>query len=110
MEIKSNLFNKNTNDNLIGIKLSEQRITPFIKLIKTSENYNMYIFLKGLVKKQIKIRYIDSFCIVNMYLKDLNTNNNKDFKRSIYLKNLDINNMKIVTSNNVIFLKIPITE
>lgn len=108
MEIKSNLFNKNIDDKLIGIKLSQEKITPFIKLIKINENYNVYIFLKGLVKKQIKIRYIDNFCIVNMNLKNLNTNTKKEFKRSFYLKNLDIDNIKIINSSNVIFLKIPV--
>lgn len=108
MAIKSILFNKNIDDKLIEIKLSEEKITPSIKLIKINENYNMYIFLKGLIKKQIKIRYIDNFCVVNMNLKNLNTNTKKEFKRSFYLKNLDIDNIKIVTSNNVIFIKIPV--
>lgn len=108
MEMKNNLFNKIEDYNLIENKLSEEKITPVIKLIKIYPNYNVYIFLKGLVKKQIKIKYINNFLIIYMNLKNPNTNGQREFKKFLYLKDLDIENIKINTSNNVISLKIPI--
>lgn len=106
--MENNLFDKSKDVDLLEAKLSEEKITPVIKLIKRDRNYNIYIFLQGLIKKQIKIKYINNFLIINMNLKNPNTNIQKDFKRSFYLKNLDIDNIQIINFTNVISLKIPI--
>ena len=107
MEMKNNLINKDKDINLLENRLSEE-ITPVIKLEKTDKNYIIYIFLLGLIKKEITIKYISNFLIINMNLKSSQTNIQKEFKRSFYLKNLNIDNIKVSTSTNVISLKIPI--
>ena len=108
MEMKNNLINKEKDINLLENRLHKKKITPVIKLEKTDKNYIIYIFLLGLIKKEITIKYISNFLIINMNLKNSQTNVQNEFKRSFYLKNLNINNIKISTSTNVISLKIPI--
>jgi HSP20 family molecular chaperone IbpA len=108
MEMKNNLINKEKDINLLENRLSTKKITPVIKLEKIDKNYIIYIFLLGLIKKEITIKYINDFLIINMNLKNSQTNVQNEFKRYLYLKNLNINNIKISTSTNVISLKIPI--
>ena len=108
MEIKNNLFNKSRDYKVTENKLLKEEITPIIKIVKIYPNYIVYIFLNVLIKKQIKIKYINDFLIIYMNLNNSNTNVEKNFKRFLYLKNLDIENIKIITSNNIISLKIPI--
>ena len=108
MEMENNLINKKKDINLLENRLTEEKITPIIKLEKIETNYIIYIFLLGLIKKEITIKYISNFLIINMNLKSSQTNIQKEFKRSFYLKNLNIDNIKVSTSTNVISLKIPI--
>ncbi|WP_300379758.1 Hsp20/alpha crystallin family protein [Clostridium sp.] len=107
MEVKDKLLNKSIIDNLLKNRLSKEKITPIVKLVKREKSYNVYIFLRGLVKKEIKIKYISNFLIINMNLKNKYTSFQEEFKRSFYLNNLDIDNIKIATSTNIISLKIP---
>lgn len=108
MEMKNNLTNKKKDIDLLENKLSEEKVTPVIKLEKIEKNYIAYIFLLGLIKKEIRVKYINNFLIINMNLISSKTNIQKEFKRSFYLKNLNIDNMKVSTSTNVISLKIPV--
>lgn len=108
MEIKNNLINKKKDINLLENSLSEEKATPVIRLEKIERNYIIYIFLLGLIKKEITIKYISNFLIINMNLKIPQTNVKKEFRRSFYLKNLNIDNIRISTSTNIISLKIPV--
>ncbi|ASW44394.1 hypothetical protein [Clostridium isatidis] len=81
---------------------------PIIKLVQTPNYYYIYIFLNGLIKKHISLRYINNFLILNLSLVCTNNNIISEYKRTIYLKNLDIKNIENTNKNNLIKYKIPI--
>lgn len=76
----------------------------FISLDETDNFYNIYISLRGLKKHEILINYINNFLVLNfcLYNKNLTKFN---YKRILYLKNLDIDTIENNICANLIYLK-----
>lgn len=100
---------ENKINNLLEFNPSKENIKPIIKVVNRDKFYDIYILLRGLTKEEILIKYINNFLILNLSLKN-KYNNKVNFKRSFYLKNVDINNTKNIACANLIYFKIPKTQ
>ena len=94
---------ENKINNLLEFSPSKENIKPIIKVVNRDKFYDIYILLRGLTKEEILIKYINNFLILNLSLKN-KYNNKVNFKRSFYLKNVDI------ACANLIYFKIPKTQ
>ncbi len=97
---------ENKINNLLEFNPLTEDTKPIIKLINKDKFYDIYIFLRGLTKEEILIKYINNFLILNLSLKN-KYNNKVNFKRSLYLKNVDINRTENIVYANLIYFKIP---
>lgn len=100
---------ENKINNLLEFNPSKENIKPIIKVVNRDKFYDIYILLRGLTKEEILIKYINNFLILNLSLKN-KYNNKVNFKRSFYLKNVDINNTENIAYANLIYFKIPKTQ
>ncbi|GAB6168769.1 hypothetical protein JCM1393_12290 [Clostridium carnis] len=80
--------------------------TPIFNITQNNNFYDVYISLRGLSKDEILVKYINNFLIFNLSLKNKNNNSIK-YKRSFYLKNIDIDKIENIICANLIYLKIP---
>jgi HSP20 family molecular chaperone IbpA len=92
-------------DNLLNFNPLEENVKPIIKLANKDKFYDIYIYLRGLTKEEILIKYVNNFLILNLSLK--NKNNKVNLKRVFYLKNVDIDKIKNIVCANLIYFKIP---
>lgn len=109
MKIKHDLFN-NQSDILREDKISEKNLAPFINLTKMGLKYNIYIVFREFIKEKIKIKYISNFLIIDMHLKDPTTNLKMHIKKSLYLKNLNMNNIRVNKLKGLLCITIPINN
>jgi cell division FtsZ-interacting protein ZapD len=86
-----------------------EKINPIVNLVQTSNYYYIYIFLNGLIKKHISFRYVNNFLILNLSLVCTYNNKISEYKRTLYVKNLDIKNIQNTINSNMLKYKIPIT-
>lgn len=100
---------ENKINNLLEFNPSKENIKPIIKVVNRDKFYDIYILLRGLTKEEILIKYINNFLILNLSLKN-KYNNKVNFKRSFYLKNVDINKTENIACANLIYFKIPKTQ
>lgn len=109
--MKNYILIKNTENkinSLLNTIPSENNKAPIINLVQTPNYYYIYIFLNGLIKDHISLKYINNFLILNLSLVSTNNNIISKHKRTIYLKNLDIHNLENTVKPNLIKYKIPI--
>jgi len=99
---------ENEINSLLDPLSTKKNKTPIVNLVQTSNYYYIYIFLNGLMKKHISLRYVNNFLILNLSLVCTNNNILSEYKRTIYLKNLDILNVQDTVKSNLIKYKIPI--
>lgn len=92
-------------NNIIEIKPITETIKPIIQVIDKKNFYDIYIFLQGLTKEEIILKYINNFLILNLSLKNKNNNLFK-FKRMLYLNKIDIDTIQNSVQANYIYLKI----
>ena len=92
-------------NNIIEIKPITETIKPIIQVIDKKNFYDIYIFLQGLTKEEIILKYINNFLILNLSLKNKNNNLFK-FKRLLYLNKIDIDTIQNSVQANYIYLKI----
>ena len=92
-------------NNIIELNSLKDDIKPIIKVIDKNSYYDIYIFLQGLTKEEITLKYINNFLIFNLSLKNKN-NNSLNFKRMFYLNKIDIDTIKNSVQANYIYLKI----
>ena len=92
-------------NNIIEIKPISETIKPIIQVIDKKNFYDIYIFLQGLTKEEIILKYINNFLILNLSLKNKNNNLFK-FKRLLYLNKIDIDTIQNSVQANYIYLKI----
>lgn len=92
-------------NNIIEIKPIAETIKPIIQVIDKKNFYDIYIFLQGLTKEEIILKYINNFLILNLSLKNKNNNLFK-FKRMLYLNKIDIDTIQNTVQANYIYLKI----
>ena len=92
-------------NNIIEIKPITQTIKPIIQVIDKKNFYDIYIFLQGLNKEEIILKYINNFLILNLSLKNKN-NTLFEFKRMLYLNKIDIDTIQNSVQANYIYLKI----
>ena len=92
-------------NNIIEIKPITETIKPIIQVIDKKNFYDIYIFLQGLTKEEIILKYINNFLILNLSLKNKN-NNLFEFKRMLYLNKIDIDTIQNSVQANYIYLKI----
>lgn len=92
-------------NNIIEIKPIAETIKPIIQVIDKKNFYDIYIFLQGLTKEEIILKYINNFLILNLSLKNKNNNLFK-FKRMLYLNKIDIDTIQNSVQANYIYLKI----
>ena len=92
-------------NNIIEIKPIDETIKPIIQVIDKKNFYDIYIFLQGLTKEEIILKYINNFLILNLSLKNKN-NNLFEFKRMLYLNKIDIDTIQNSVQANYIYLKI----
>ncbi|MGL5378943.1 Hsp20/alpha crystallin family protein [Clostridium sp.] len=79
---------------------------PIINITQNEHFYNIYIYLRDLKKDEICLKYINNFLIMNFSLKTLN-DELLTYKRSFYLKDIDIDKSKNIASANLVYLKVP---
>ncbi|MBQ6820394.1 MAG: hypothetical protein IJO26_03750 [Clostridium sp.] len=87
------------------IPLSFEKKNPTIKVFNNKTFYDIHIFLDGLTKDNITLKYINNFLILNLTLKN-KYNDVLNFKRMLYINNIDINTIQNYVQANCIFLKI----
>ncbi|MBE6053333.1 MAG: hypothetical protein E7212_05365 [Clostridium sartagoforme] len=92
-------------NNVIEFNSPKDDIKPIIKIIDKTSYYDIYIFLQGLTKEEIILKYINNFLIFNLSLKNKN-NNSLKFKRMFYLNKIDIDTIQNNVQANYIYLKI----
>ncbi|MCF0147825.1 MAG: hypothetical protein HUJ77_05445 [Clostridium sp.] len=92
-------------DTLIEIKSAKEPKNPIIKVIDKNSFYDIYIFLQGLTKEEIIIKSINNFLVLNLSLKN-KFNDLLNFKRILYLNNVDIDTIENSVQANYIYLKV----
>lgn len=92
-------------NNIIEIELLKENIKPIIKVVDKDSFYDIYIFLQGLTKEEIIIKYINNFLILNLSLKN-KTDDLLSFKRILYLNKVDIDTIQNSVQANLIYFKI----
>lgn len=92
-------------NNLIEIESFKENIKPIITVIDRDKFYDIYIFLQGLTKEEIILKYINNFLILNLSLKNEN-DNSLNFRRILYLNKINIDTIQNSVQANFIYFKI----
>lgn len=86
----------------------EKPRNPIVKIVNKDKFYDIYIFLRDLTKEEVLIKHINNFLILDFSLKSKD-NTKINYKRSFYLRGVDINKAENVVRANLIYFKIPKT-
>lgn len=77
-----------------------------INILDNPSKYTISIYLNGLYKDSIILSYINNFLIIDFTFKGNNFSSLK-YKRTFYLKNIDINKVQNICSLGLISITLP---
>lgn len=78
-------------------------------LINISDNplqYTISIYLRGLHKDTIVLSYVNNFLIMDFTFKN-NTYSSLTYKRTLYLKDIDITKIRNICPSGLIYITLP---
>ncbi|MGL5086023.1 MAG: Hsp20/alpha crystallin family protein, partial [Clostridium sp.] len=75
-------------------------------VLDNQSTYTLSIYLKDLYKDNIVLSYINNFLIIDFTLKETN-NSSFNYKRTLYLKDIDITKIKNLCVDSVIYITLP---
>lgn len=108
--MKNNLLLTNLENKIEGLLTpdfsAEKPKNPIVKIVNKDKFYDIYILLKDLSKEEILIKHINNFLILDLSLKS-KSNTKINYKRSFYLRDIDINKTENIVRANLIYFKIP---
>ena len=73
-----------------------------INILDDPSKYTISIYLRGLHKDNIVLSYINNFLII-----DFNFKGNKKYKRTFYLKDIDLTKIQNICSSGLIYITLP---
>lgn len=77
-----------------------------ISIIDNQFKYTISIYLKGLYKDSIVLSYINNFLIIDFKFKG-SSYSSLNYKRTFYLKDIDITKTQNLCSSGVIYITLP---
>lgn len=99
--LMKNLYsNINTNHSLNSTLDIKDNI--LINILDNPSRYTISIYLRSLHKDNIVLSYINNFLIIDFTFKG-----NKKYKRTFYLKDIDLTKIQNICSSGLIYITLP---
>ncbi|MGL5353687.1 MAG: Hsp20/alpha crystallin family protein [Clostridium sp.] len=100
-------LNKNkTNLTLLNKHSSNSKDNISINVLDNKSSYTISIYLKDLYKDNIVLSYINNFLVMDFTLKNPN-NSSFNYKRTLYLKDIDITKVENLCLDSIIYITLP---
>lgn len=103
---KFSLIKKKSNLTQLVSNSSIVKDNILVNILDNPSKYTISIYLNGLCKDSITLSYINNFLVIDFKFKDSEFSS-LNYKRTFYLKNIDLNKTHNFCSQGLIYITLP---
>lgn len=103
---KFSLIKKSSDSNLSNKNNPNLKDNVLVDISDNPSKYTISIYLKDLYKDSVILSYINNFLIIDFKFKN-NESSSLNYKRTFYLKDIDITKTENLCSEKLIYITLP---
>lgn len=103
---KFSLIKKKSNLNSLDSTNINIKDNVLVNILDNQSKYTICIYLRGLCKDSITLSYINNFLVIDFKFKN-NKFSSLNYKRTFYLKDIDITKTQNLCSEGLIYITLP---
>ncbi|MBB6625382.1 Hsp20/alpha crystallin family protein [Clostridium gasigenes] len=103
---KFSLLKKSSNDNKLNQNTLDIKDNVLVNILDNPYKYTISIYLQGLHKDSIVLSYLNNFLVIDFTFKG-NKYSSLKYKRTFYLKDIDITQTQNICFPHLIYITLP---